>query len=147
MRTYSLKHKMRTALLAAGTLMLAGVSANAQDGRDYAYSGVYGTNEENVQVAVPRYRPETDKAGIPMMHVSLSQQVSYADLNLRTYGGAEALRARVKLATRMLCRGLDERFPITASDSPPCYKSSVRDALYRADDAIAYARGYASNEY
>ena len=139
---------LRNALLAAGALTFMTVAANAQGYNDpYNDNAIIMGNNENVEIAVPRYRPENDKLATPDMQFSLSQNVSYADLNLRTRHGAWALRSRVKLAARMLCKELDLRHPITASDSPPCYQTAAYDALYRADRAIAEARGYASNEY
>jgi len=142
MRNYTTSHPLRTALLAAGALMLASVSANAQD--DYGYGGVYGS-DENVQINVPRYQIPQEKSGGTYGLHSLSQQVRYDDLDLRTADGAYVLRARAKLTARLMCQELDWRYPLTTPDGQSCAKISVREATYAANQAIDRER-YASNE-
>ncbi|HEY5239156.1 MAG TPA: UrcA family protein [Rhizomicrobium sp.] len=141
MRIHTSNHPLRTALLAAGALMLASVSANAQ-GAAYE-SGVYDSNE-NVEINVPRYQIPQNKSGATYGVHSLSQQVRYDDLDLRTADGAYVLRARARLTARLMCNELDERYPLTTPDGQSCAKISTHEATYRANEAIAEARGYAA---
>ena len=73
---------------------------------------------------------------------SLSQRVSYADLDLATYAGQEVLRLRIRDTARSLCRALGEdRFsggPLT----PSCESEAIRDARSQMRRAVrvAYAR-------
>ncbi len=126
-----------SALIAAGALTLVSGAASAQGYQDTAYQP-----NENVEITVPHYGPQRSELGAPNVRVSLSRAVRYDDLDLRTRHGARVLRERIQLTARLLCRDLDERYPVTADDSPPCYKNAADDALYRADRAIADARGY-----
>ena len=125
-----------SALVATGALMLVSGAANAQGYQDTAYQP-----NENVEITVPHYGQPRSELGAPNVRVSLSREVRFDDLDLRTRHGVRILRARIQLTARLLCRDLDERYPVTADDSPPCYKNAVDDALYRADRTIAGVRG------
>ncbi len=132
-------HLLCTALLAGGVLALGAGSANAQD---YGYGDPgYRNAPENYEVIVPRPKPQS-RYGAPYVNTSLSQEVYFDDLDLRTNRGARILRARVQLTARLLCRDLDERYPVTADDSPPCYQNAAYNALHAADLAIRDARSY-----
>lgn len=79
----------------------------------------------------------TGKYGtVPDSVKSLSQPVSYADLDLGTKAGRDELRHRVNLTARYLCEKLGE------SDSgspiaPSCREAAVRDAMGRVDTVQA----------
>lgn len=61
---------------------------------------------------------------------SLSQSVSYADLDLSTQPGRDELRHRVNLTARFLCDKLGESS--TASPiTPSCRQEAVRSAMKR----------------
>lgn len=67
---------------------------------------------------------------IPQDVESLSQTVSYADLDLGTRWGREELRQRVRLTARYLCERLGE----SNFSSPParsCRDAAERDAMQR----------------
>jgi UrcA family protein len=110
------------------------------DDEDTAYA-----DEDEVVVQAPRARVRGEY-GAPIREVSLSREVSFSDLDLRTRSGERTLRARVHAMARTLCRQLDIMHPVAAPDSPDCYTTAVNDAMYEVDDAIAQARGVASNE-
>ena len=61
---------------------------------------------------------------------SLSQAVSYADLDLSTRAGKDEMRHRVSLTARFLCNKLGES---DAGDAvlPSCRDAAVRDAMNR----------------
>ena len=140
MRIHSPILASMVALLAGSAFVLIGASANAQGYSDH--DDAYRNNPENFEVTVPRPGPQRDKMGAPYVNRSLSQEVYFNDLDLRTGRGAHILRERVKLTARLLCRELDERYPVTADNSPPCYNDAAEDALYQADRAIDDARNY-----
>lgn len=99
------------AAAAAAAFALPGLaSAQPAPDEDIVVTGRYGTVPDSVR--------------------SLSQPVSYADLDLSTQAGRDILRQRVRLTARFLCEKLGE------SDSgspiaPSCRDAASRDALAR----------------
>ncbi|HET6970563.1 MAG TPA: UrcA family protein [Phenylobacterium sp.] len=74
----------------------------------------------------------------------LSQAVSYADLDLSTWAGRDALRHRIRDTARSLCDALGES---RASDpiGPSCVDNAVRSASTQMRVAVneAYGEAYA----
>jgi len=140
MRNKFTARSLRTALLTAGALMLLGTTANAQ-GYGYQDTAYQMSDDETVNVTVPRYHPERSPLGAPYRYVSMSKAVYTGDLNLRTRYGARELRNRISYTARNMCRKLDVMYPVTAPDSPGCYTTAMNDAMYQANRAIARARG------
>ncbi|MBB3926611.1 UrcA family protein [Sphingobium jiangsuense] len=105
----------RTAVMAGGTacavlLASATIPAFAQTDEVIVVTGKYGRVPDNIQ--------------------TLSQNVSYADLDLSTKAGKDELRKRLSLTARFLCDKLGE--PATASPpAPSCRDAAVKDALQR----------------
>lgn len=103
--------KITLSAMAAGAMLLVAMPATAQtDSEDITVTGRYGRVPDSVQ--------------------SLSQAVSYADLDLSTDAGRKVLRQRVRLTARYLCQKLGE--PDT--DSPPapsCRDAATADAMKR----------------
>jgi len=138
----------RYAALLATSVMVLGLSAaasRAQDGGPPDAAPVEyqnGPNEE-VVITAPRYHVRRSAIGAPIEDVAMSREVRFDDLDLRTHRGARILKARIRETARALCDRMDVRYPIATEDSPPCYETAVKTALYEADDAIADARGYA----
>lgn len=96
---------------------------------------------EQVEVTAPPYHHASRSAiGAPIRDVSLSQAVRFDDLDLRSARGARELRHRVRYTARKLCNKLDMRYPISTSDSPPCYRTALRNAMYQANAVISDAR-------
>lgn len=106
---------IRTALTAGGMacafLLASTVSpVFAQTEEEIIVTGRYGTVPDNVQ--------------------TLSQNVSYADLDLSTKAGKDELRRRLSLTARFLCDKLGE----STTSSPPvpsCRDAATRDAMQR----------------
>lgn len=65
---------------------------------------------------------------------SLSQSVSYADLDLTTDAGRDMLRHRVSLTARYLCDKLGED-NVSSPLVPSCRDAATRDAMQRIDTA------------
>ena len=93
--------------LAASTFA---IPASAQSAEEITVTGRYGRVPENVQ--------------------SVSQAVSYADLDLSTKAGRDELRHRVNLTSRFLCEKLGESSN-TSAVGPSCRQAATKDALDR----------------
>jgi UrcA family protein len=132
------------AAAALGALALAS-PATAQDYGRAAVPDYQGGPTEEVVVTAPRYRPREEHSaiGAPIVNVSLSGEVRYDDLDLRTSWGARELRARIRFAAQDLCKRIDLRYPIAADGSPPCYRLAYDRAMDQADAVIDRARDYA----
>jgi UrcA family protein len=138
---------LRTALLAAGTLLLLGASANAQE-YGYGYEdAAYSAPDENVTVSVPRYNPQRSPLGAPYRYISMSKGVYIGDLDLRTRRDIRVMRDRISYTARNMCHQLNVRYPITAPGSPGCYTTAMNDAMYQANIAIAQQRGDRLDRY
>src|SRR5438445_11523346 len=135
----------RLSMLSAGALALMVGTAAAQDYDRYQDQTGYSAPPETVEVYAPRYRHTHERSaiGAPIVHASISQEVRFDDLDLRTPWGARELRSRIRFTADALCKQMDVRYPIATDDSPPCYRAAFEKAMYQADAAIAQARGYA----
>ena len=67
---------------------------------------------------------------VPDSVQSLSQAVSYADLDLSTRAGRDMLRHRLSLTARYLCDRLGESATATPP-APSCRDAAVQDAMAR----------------
>jgi len=73
-------------------------------------------------------------------HLSVSQSVSYADLDLTKYADVETLRQRVRAAAKDSCRELGRRFQVSMYiplTTDTCARDAARDALAQVDAAAA----------
>jgi UrcA family protein len=135
---------LKYSLLAGSALalMLTAAPACAQD---YGSNGDGYDNgpNETVEVIAPNFNYERKPVGAPPGKLSLSEPVSYGDLDLRTGEGAHELRARVRDAAREICERLADAYPVEQATGTHCYKDAVDAAMLRADTAIGTARNYA----
>ncbi len=69
---------------------------------------------------------------VPDSVQSLSQTVSYADLDLSTDSGKREFRHRLNLTARYLCDKLGEPDGPSSSLVPSCRDAAVKDAMNRA---------------
>lgn len=131
---------------AAAVCAFAATAAPAQEYNSYDQGpGYYGPPPEEVIIQAPRYRaPSRSTIGAPIENVAMSRAIRFDDLDLRTAWGAHALRERIRYTARTLCNRMDFAYPISTSDSPPCYRTALEDGMAQADAAIAAARGYAN---
>ncbi len=117
----------------AVALILAAIPAVAQD---YGYG-----DTETVIVHAPPFVEERGPLGGEIRNVSLSREVRFDDLDLRTYWGARELRNRIRFTAREECEQLDRAYPVEASTNMhPCYRTAVERAMVDADTAIRDAR-------
>ena len=73
-------------------------------------------------------------------YLSVSQSVSYADLDLAKYADVETLRQRVRAAAKDSCRELSRRFPVSMYiplTTDTCARDAARSALAQVDAAAA----------
>ena len=83
-----------------------------------------------VTVTAPRFHERDSTTGAPAEWVSTSRAVRYGDLDLSQPSGMHELRVRVARAARSACDELDSAYPNTAPDSPPCVRTTIRQAMY-----------------
>ena len=69
---------------------------------------------------------------------SLSQAVSYADLDLSTAAGKSEFRRRLNLTARYLCEKLGETDTASTGPVPSCRDATVKDAMERAGTLEAH---------
>ena len=73
-------------------------------------------------------------------HLSVSQNVSYADLDLTKYADVEILRQRVRTAAKDSCKELTRRFPVSMYipvTTDTCARDAARNGLAQVDAAAA----------
>jgi UrcA family protein len=97
--------------------MAAIAPAFAQSPEEIIVTGRYGKVPDNVK--------------------SLSQSVSYADLDLSTSAGKQELRHRLNLTARYLCEKLGESDTATPP-VPSCRDAAVKDAMDRVGTLEAH---------
>ena len=106
-------------LLLGAALFGAAPPASAQDyGEDIIVRGEWGRVPSDVE--------------------SLSQSVSYADLDLSYREDRRELRRRVSLTARYLCDRLGESDSSSSSLMPSCREAAVRDAMRRVGTVRAH---------
>ena len=97
-------------LLVAGLMFATAGPAFAQNDEEIIITGRYGKVPDSVQ--------------------TLSQSVSYADLDLSTKAGKDELRHRVSLTARFLCDRLGEA-ATTMGPGASCRDAATKDAMQR----------------
>jgi UrcA family protein len=122
--------------LVAGAFVLAAGAASAQD---YGYGPPPG--EEDITVYAPRLHVEQSKPldGAPEK-LSLSVNVRYDDLDLRSREGAHELRDRVRDSARDVCEQLRDAYPYQKMPGTSCFKDAYENAMVHANEAIQDAR-------
>jgi UrcA family protein len=124
------------AVAAFGLTAVASTSAFAQPGYGRYDDDPYTTS--GVVVTAPRHADRDSATGAPIEWVSASRVVRYGDLDLNRAWGQRELHARIVRAARSACNQLDDAYPITASDSPPCVRAAVRQAMYQIPTSDDY---------
>ena len=139
----SSRETLRRLMFGAASVLALAIAPPAS-AQQYDDGPAYSGPTEEVIVQAPRHHPQRSVIGAPIEDVAISREVRFDDLDLRTSSGAHRLRERVRETARALCQRLDVAYPIATEDSPPCYQSALRDAMYQADGAIHAARSEAS---
>ena len=122
----------RAALLAGAIGLVAASTASAQE----SYRDTDQNGTEHVIVNAPREWMRHYPDGT----VTLSREVSYADLDLATHDGARELRHRIRYTARDVCEALNDRTaaddPLNRMDVRRCAHAAFRGAMFQAHDAI-----------
>jgi UrcA family protein len=71
--------------------------------------------------------------------VSITQRVSYADLDLASRAGVEALEARVHSTAESICEKLGKMYLEPGFDEFACVRNAVRGGMAKAKTAVALA--------
>ena len=103
--------------ISGATPALTQASSGGSTVEELTVTGRYGTVPDNVK--------------------SLTQPVSYADLDLSTPAGQHEFRHRISLTARYLCDKLGENDTAT-SVVPSCRDAAEKDANAQADTVIAH---------
>ena len=107
-----LKLSTLTKGICAAALVAGAAPLMAQPSEDITVTGRYGTVPDSVQ--------------------TLSQAVSYYDLDLGTEAGRRELRQRVSLTARFLCSKLGESSTAPGPGNiPSCQQGATKDAMER----------------
>ena len=96
------------------------------------------------QVTVQAERPTANvvgrtSSGIPVTQYELRYLVSYADLDLATSAGVDALKKRISEAAKSACKDLDNLYPIARPDTS-CARAAEEGAMSQVNTVIAAAR-------
>ena len=136
-----------TALLALGLQLFSTGAAQAASlgEEEITVSGPYTVSKEMTKRSLGGEMPE--------FTISVSQRVSYADLDLSKPDDVTKLRDRVTMAAKDSCRELDARFPpniyhpVGDASRRACIRDTTGQALARLDTVTngALARAEASN--
>jgi UrcA family protein len=77
--------------------------------------------------------------GVKEEIISISQRVSYADLNLASTAGSKEMEERVIRTARTLCEKLDQKYPLSGIQLDTCVRKTVNKGLADVRTATAAA--------
>ena len=107
------------------------------------------TDEAPTVAEIPVTAPElvhrkqvgVDRNGQPIMVVSLTQNVSDADLDLTKPSDQTELRARIHSTAEQACKALEAKYPLNKIQSQPpgCIGTATQEAIAIADQLVAAA--------
>ena len=121
-----LRKTLAASLFGASACCAASLTTTPVLAQDY---NPFTDNSERIIVTAPRAPVTRSRLGGPIVDVSLSRTVRIDDLDLNTSDGMDRLRSRVSFTARTLCDRLDRFYPIATDDSPPCFRTAVREAF------------------
>jgi UrcA family protein len=104
-------------------------------------------NMEEITVTASREVETTKTIGMdtstgwlrPMVQVSLSSAVSYADLDLTSQAGASELEKRVNDTAKAVCKGLRGKYPDATPSEADCAKAAANKAMVNVHKVEAAA--------
>jgi UrcA family protein len=139
---FAVKHlSLNIAVLAgAAGLALAASPASAQEYGSYGPAGYQTSSQEQIQVLAPQFRTEHTPLNAPFEKVSLSTEVPYGDLDLRTGYGARQLHHRIRDAAWQVCTNLRDTYPYERAANTSCFKTAYENGIVSANQAIGNIR-------
>lgn len=84
--------------------------------------------------------------GAPVDRVTLTHQVSYADLSLTTRAGEAELRRRIAETARFACEQVERLYPAQSESLARCTRGAIEDASSQVTAAIDSAEREARGE-
>jgi UrcA family protein len=106
-----------------------------------AGASAYGQAMEVVTVeAVREIIVGKSPIGAPIKEMSIRSRVSYADLDLTTAAGVDALKKRVSDTATSTCKEIKVDVPAEGSTVDKCIKEAIDGAAPQIDAAIAAAK-------
>ena len=108
----------RLALVMFGTLAFSGVALAQEPGTEFVVTSIRSSGFAHSSLT-----------GASDELVSISQRVSYADLNLATASGSREMEARVRNTAKALCQKLEEKYPFSSTTVDSCVRSTVEKGL------------------
>ena len=121
-------------------MVIAASAAHSQD-REGPF-GYDNRSTETIEVYGPRLRVERAPMNGPVERISLSRLVRFDDLDLRTASGVRELRLRIRDTAHDICAQLADAYPVPEASDTSRYRTALRNAQLRADEAINDARSY-----
>ncbi|MEI9930848.1 MAG: UrcA family protein [Rhizomicrobium sp.] len=131
------------ALSAAGVAFAT--AAMAQDA--YDQDRYQNGPSEQVIVTAPHYSVDRGHLGSSTEKVSLSQAVSFDDLDLTTRRGAHELKLRIRETVQDICAQLRNEVPYAQPGTRSCHRDAMVTAMTSADRAISDARDETRDGY
>ena len=113
--------------------------------RVLASSAVFSTEPSTEQqVTIRAERPTANvvgrtSSGIPIQGYQIAYHVTFADLDITTPLGVNALKARVRKAAYSLCQDLDKLYP-TAEADKGCAKKAEDGAMSQVNTVLTMAQ-------
>jgi len=104
-------------------------------------AGAYGQAMEVVTVeAVREIIVGKSTIGAPIKEMSIRSRVSYADLDLKTAAGVDALKKRVEDVAKSTCKEIKVDVPAEGSTVDKCIKDAIAGAGPQIEKAVADAK-------
>jgi len=119
----------RLALVMLGTVMFSGAALAQEPEAEFVVSSSRASGLTHGSLT-----------GAQVEVISISQRVSYADLNLTSVSGSEEMEVRVKNTARTLCEKLEQKFPLSGVQLDTCVRNTVSKGLADVRTAIASAQ-------
>ena len=129
-------------LLSSFGFWLAGIGFGASLGASVAAADDTGVVVQGNSSAIT----VTQTARMSPVHlVSLTERVSYRDINFNSAAADVQLQKRIRDAAVDVCQKLDERFPDSKPSGQSCVALAVKDALRKVHAEELVAQRRASN--
>jgi UrcA family protein len=118
----------RLALVMFGTFAFCGVALSQESGTEFVVSSARSSEFGR-----------TSLIGSSDQVISVSQRVSYADLNLATTAGSREMAERVRATAKALCEKLQQKYQFSGTTSDTCFRNAVEKGMADVRTAIAVA--------
>jgi UrcA family protein len=109
----------------------------------FAFTGVTLAQDADPEFVVSSTRANGHALGsvpgVPEQIISVSQRVSYADLNLASTTGSREMEERVRSTAKTLCEKLDQKYPLSGIQQETCVRNTVSKSMVDVRLAIAAA--------